>query len=246
MAAQYADESVDDVPIYRYIVGHILGACMRTLFIALVPLSFATAVDIADVRIGPQIGVLSGFSSEFRYTAGPQSAIQSGTYENNEDPDGDPHGIAASYTSGHLGDHGGFLWGAEVSWLTMTETVFDEDFDTDILTASFRFGYGVAIHEKIHLEAMAMVGTGLIWVDDADLDTQGNIDRSRADGWIATYGIEVGAYGIVWRQMLVGASVSIGHADASYSADFSQTGGSYDADSDWTQVVGKASVGWRF
>lgn len=219
---------------------------MRTLILSLLSLPlFAADLQVRDIRIEAGRGAVSGYDAEYRYTAGPGSQIASGTYKAT-DYDGDgPITVSAMYVRANLHPVG-FLWAVGVEWQNDTESVGTESFDSNMVGAKGRLGVGWCPVDRLRLEATIELQLGYVSNEDADVDGVGNLDRDTATGSYQAYGVQLSGGYVFAGHWEVGASVRGSYYSAQTSADFSRTGGSYDADFSWSFFSAAATIAYRF
>jgi hypothetical protein len=130
---------------------------------------------------------------------------------------------------------------------TVSSPVFgDKDYYTQALYVVAKFGYGLPLGRRVHLEFMPFFNLGEYLVEDADVAVGNLLDRETADGSYAAIGMHVGCYVAVTPHFVIGVSGRITRASTSTSVDFRNTGGSYDATADFTLVGGQLELGYRF
>ena len=171
------------------------------------------AMEVDDLRVGlGGYGVTNASWTE-SYSAGPASATGSGS-DSGTGWDGNAVGaVSVVYTQGHLPRSGGWLWavGVETTAERHTATVVGVPGQT-VATSTFallgRFGYGLPITSRIHLEIMPELQVGGLATDV--YDTNGvTLEQTTADGSYGAIGLHVGGYVRVHRHLVLGLSVEM-------------------------------------
>lgn len=226
--------------------GHSVTGMRTLLALALLSSTCAAAeLQIRDIRLEIGQGTVSNYDAEFRYRAGPNSLVPSQTVRSTEWTGSDPGMISILYSSAHLAPFG-FLWAAGGEFQSSDEDVDGESFSTIMAGAKVRLGVGWTPAPNWRVEATAEGHLGYISSEDADVTNQGLMDRADATGSYSALGLQVGGGYAFKGHWEVGASLRALGYQASTSADFSATGGSYDADYSWLLWSAAITGGYRF
>jgi hypothetical protein len=219
---------------------------MRTLALALLSLPLLAAdLQVKDLRLEVGRGSVSSYDAEYDYDAGPDSALPSGTYTADEYEGTAPVAVSLLWSRGNLKPWG-FIWAAGGEWQHSEDDALGLTFDTDVFMAKGRAGVGWCPGERWRLEATAELAVGYIRVEDADVDTNGDVWREDATGSYTHIGAQVGAAWITNKGVEFGVSFRALACAAYTEAEFDQTGGGYEADVTWVLLTGALTVGYRF
>lgn len=218
---------------------------MRPLLLLLPFTLCAADLQVSDLRIEIGRGEVSGYEATYRYKQGSDSMFATQTLTVDE-YDGDaPFAISALYSRGLL-DPVGFVWAAGVEYQGSSDDIDGESYDTALIGAKVRGGIGWTPAPLWRIEATAEGHLGHMRVDDADMTSNGDLDRATADGAYTALGLQIGAGYAIKGKWELGVSLRALWYSASTEADFDQTGGSYEADITWTYLSAAITGGYRF
>lgn len=219
---------------------------IRPLLVSLASLPLLAAdLQISDVRLEVGRGDLVSYDAEYRYTEGPGSAMSSGTYTSDSYDGEEPVFISALYSRANLAPFG-FVWAAGIEYQNSSDEIDGERFDTDLIGAKARAGLGWTPAPFWRVEATAEGHIGWMRVEDADIGALSSLDRSTADGAYSALGLQIGAGYAFKGKWDVGVSLRAIRYDATTDAEFSATGGSYEADLSWVLLSVAVTGGYRF